>query len=237
VPLVHSLVQRAATLFSLEEWTTSSPFVARIWRTRSEPEPNFISVAASHWEIVVTTHRGVARLTIRGPETRATTVPIPQDAEFFGIDFSLGTFMPDLPPAGLVDRALTLPPAAPTSAWFGRTRWEVPTPETVDGFVARLVRDGVLIHDPLVAAALRGEANGRAPRTLERRVARATGLTRGTIRQIGRAGRAVEVLARGATPADAARHTGYADQAHLTRSLKRFVGQTPAQIAGSARAG
>ncbi|HKA04623.1 MAG TPA: hypothetical protein VKD67_09845, partial [Acidimicrobiales bacterium] len=138
-------MQRAATLFSLEEWTTSSSFVARTWRTRSEPEAAFISVAASHWAMVVTTVGGVARLTIRGPETRATTVPIPQDAEFFGIDFSLGTFMPDLPPAGLVDRAFTLPIATPTSAWFGGTRWEVPTPGSADGFIARLVRDGLLV--------------------------------------------------------------------------------------------
>jgi AraC-like DNA-binding protein len=28
-----------------------------------------------------------------------------------------------------------------------------------------------------------------------------------------------------------ARRAGYVDQPHLTRSLKRFVGQTPSQIA------
>jgi AraC-like DNA-binding protein len=33
---------------------------------------------------------------------------------------------------------------------------------------------------------------------------------------------------------DVARQAGYADQPHLTRSLKRFVGQTPSQIASSA---
>jgi AraC-like DNA-binding protein len=29
---------------------------------------------------------------------------------------------------------------------------------------------------------------------------------------------------------DAVYHTGYADQPQLTRSLKHFIGQTPAQI-------
>ncbi len=32
---------------------------------------------------------------------------------------------------------------------------------------------------------------------------------------------------------DAVELAGYADQAHLTRALRRFVGQTPAQIAGA----
>jgi AraC-like DNA-binding protein len=32
------------------------------------------------------------------------------------------------------------------------------------------------------------------------------------------------------SPLDAARLAGYADQPHLTRSLTRYVGQTPSQI-------
>ena len=65
-------------------------------------------------------------------------------------------------------------------------------------------------------------------------MARATGLTRGVIRQIRRAEAAAELLARGVPAVDAARRAGYADQPHLTRSLRRFVGQTPSQIAISA---
>ena len=79
-------------------------------------------MAATHWEMVVTRQRGSALLTVRGPETKATTVPIPEDAEFFGIQFSLGTFMPTLRPGQLVDRALTLPQA--TSTWGHRARHE-----------------------------------------------------------------------------------------------------------------
>ena len=56
------------------------------------------------------------------------------------------------------------------------------------------------------------------------------GLTRRTIRQIARAENAVEALGRGLSSPDAALQLGYADQAHLIRSLKRFIGQTPAQV-------
>ena len=112
-------LQRAAQLFALADWGSDSEFVDRAWSARSEPEPFFISVAASQWRLVVTTRHDRAQVTIRGPETRATITAIPDDAEFFGIAFSVGTFGPALPLDRLVDRTLTLPAA--TSARSGST--------------------------------------------------------------------------------------------------------------------
>jgi AraC-like DNA-binding protein len=223
-------VKRAAELFVIDEWGSDSGYVEKAWTSHSEPEPAFISVAVSRWQIVVTTHRDVTQLTVRGPETRATVTPIPADAEFFGIVFNLGTSMPAIPLARLVDRAVTLPAAAPNSVWLDGSRWEIPTPGNADVFVDRLVREGLVVRDSLVVESFQADVDGVATRTLQRRVARATGLTRGTIRQIARADKAVEALGRGLSPHQAAMRFGYADQAHLTRSLKRFIGQTPAQV-------
>jgi AraC-like DNA-binding protein len=226
-------MKRAVELFALKARSSRSSLVAQTWQARSEPEESFISVAATHWEMVVTRQRGAAHLTVRGPETRATAMPIPQDAEFFGIEFSAGTFMPDLPPGRLVDRTLTLPQVSDMSFWLDGSAWELPGPNNADLFVDRLARAGLLVHDPIVAEALHGDAAGLSTRSVERRVARGTGLTRGAIERIRRAERAVELLSQGAPPSDVARRTGYADQSHLTRSLRRLVGQTPSQIVGS----
>jgi len=230
-------MKRAVELFTFERRSSRSPMIEQTWQTRSEREESFISVAASHWEMVVTRQWGTARLTVRGPETKATTSPIPQDAEFFGIKFSLGTFMPCLPPGQLVDGSLTLPRATKKSFWLDGSGWEFPGTDNADVFVDRLVRAGLLVHDPVVSAALRGDVEGLSTRSVERRVSRATGLARGAIGQIRRAERAAELLCRGVSPRDVAAHVGYADQPHLTRSLKRFVGRTPSQIATSARGG
>jgi hypothetical protein len=204
--------------------------VEKAWRTHSEPEAAFMSIAASRWHIVVTTQRDVTQLTLRGPETRATVTPIPTGVEFFGFVFSLGTFMPAVPLARLVDRAVTLPAATPSSVWLDSSRWEIPTPGNADVFVDRLVRQGLIVRDPFVAESFQDDVEGVATRTLQRRVARATGLTRSMIRQIARAEKAVEALGKGVSAPDAALLLGYADQAHLIRSLKRFIGQTPTQI-------
>jgi hypothetical protein len=233
---------RAAELFTLDTQASDSRLVEASWRTRSEPEASFISVAATHWEMVVTRQRGATQVTVRGPETRATIVPIPQDAEFFGIQFTLGTFMPGLPPGELVDRSVTLPLATSTSFRFDGSPWDVPGPDDVDDFVDGLVHAGLVVHDPVAAAAVADgveaavgeDVDGLSSRSVERRVARATGLTQGLIRRIRRAERAVELLSVGVSAPDAAHRAGYSDQSHLIRSLKRFVGQTPSQVAASA---
>ncbi|HZA87916.1 MAG TPA: helix-turn-helix domain-containing protein [Acidimicrobiales bacterium] len=142
--------------------------------------------------------------------------------------------MPTLQPGRLVDRALTLPQETSTSFWLNGSAWELPGPDNADVFIDRLVRAGLLVHDPVASAALQGDVEGLSTRSVQRRVSRATGLTRGAIRQIRRAERAVELLSRGVSAPDVARRAGYADQPHLTRSFKRFVGQTPSQIVTSA---
>jgi Helix-turn-helix domain len=223
-------MDRATRLFRFEVSRPDSSYAQRVWRTTSEPVEAFISVADCHWEMVVTRQRGRTSLTVHGPETRATAAPIPEGAEFFGIQFRLGAFMPGLPVGRLVDGSLTLPAATGRSFWLNGAAWEYPTYEDADVFLRRLAGQGLLVRDAVVGEALEGHARDRSERSVQRRVLRATGLTQGTIRQIERALRAAELLERGVPIVDTVALAGYADQAHLTRSLRRFVGQTPGQI-------
>ncbi|WP_255552919.1 AraC family transcriptional regulator [Ktedonobacter sp. SOSP1-85] len=63
------------------------------------------------------------------------------------------------------------------------------------------------------------------------RFLRATGLPLRTLQAIKRAQHAVNLLQQGVSVLDMVEEAGYFDQPHLTRMLKRFIGQTPAQIA------
>ena len=99
----------------------------------------------------------------------------------------------------------------------------------------RLVRDGVLVQDPIVKAALEGRPQGLSPRTLRHRFLRATGLSQSRIRGIERAARAAALLRRGVSIPEAVREEGYFDQPHLSRSLKRWVGHTPAQLVAASK--
>jgi hypothetical protein len=216
--------------FTFDARPSDSPFVDGVWRTQSEGGGSFISVAESHWGMVVTKSQGKTILTIRGPETRAMPAPVPEDAEFFGIIFKLGTFMPHLPNSTLVDDELHLPETASRSVWLNSTAWQLPDFENADTFVDRLVREGLLVQDPIVDVVLQGHATDLSPRSLQRRFLRATGLTHGALCQIERARQAAALLAKGVSILDTVELAGYADQPHLTRSLKRLLGQTPAQL-------
>src|ERR671910_2294507 len=182
--------------------------------------------------MVITTLDGKTMITTRGPETKASEADFPADAEFFGIIFKLGTFMPHLPVKTLLDRQdATLPEASSSSFWLHGSAWELPTFENADVFVGRLIRQGILVRDPVVEAATQGHALDMSIRSLQYRFLQATGLSYKTIQQIERARSAVSLLERGTAISDAAFELGYFDQAHLSNSLKRFIGRTPAQIA------
>jgi hypothetical protein len=217
--------------FTFEERPSDSSYVQSIWRTQSERSASFISTAAIHWEMVWMRYRGKKTLVVRGPETKATQAPVPADAEWLGITFKLGTFMPDFPPGSLLDRHdVNLPGATGKSFWLCGSTWEFPTFENADTFVMRLAREGLLAHDPLVDAVRQGCPQPWSIRSIQYRFLRATGLTQNMIHQIERARRAAALLASGRPILDTVYETGYFDQSHLTHGLKRFIGQTPAQI-------
>jgi hypothetical protein len=203
---------------------SDSPFVEKVWRSHSERADTFLSVAASHFEMVVTRSRGNTSLTLRGPETRATTVECPAEGEWLGIRFKLGTFMPRLTPGRLRDRKdVTLPDASSRSFWLNGSAWEYPDFENAETFVARLVREGIITRDTWVAAAVQGQPSAQSLRSTQRHFLHATG-------QIERARYATNLLRQGVSILDAVHEAGYFDQAHLTRSLGHLIGQTPVEI-------
>ncbi len=217
--------------FVFDARSVNSSFVETIWHTESEHAGTFTSTAASNWEMVIATINGKTLITARGPETKASQADFPADAEFFGITFKLGTFMPHLPLKTLLDRNdTTLPLVSNNSFWLHGSAWELPTFENAEVFVNRLIRQGILARDPVVEAVIQGYTPKISIRSLQYRFREATGLTHKTIQQIERAFRAVSLLEQGTSILDTAFKLGYFDQAHLTNSLKRFLGKTPAQI-------
>jgi methylphosphotriester-DNA--protein-cysteine methyltransferase len=87
----------------------------------------------------------------------------------------------------------------------------------------------------VVGASLQGQLKDLSLSTIQRRFLRATGVRQSTARQIERARHATLLLQQGVSILDATLEAGYFDQAHLTRSLKHFIGQTPAQILHKSR--
>ena len=219
-----------------EDRASDSPFVERVWRCHSEGAAPFLSIAASRCELVVSRLGDKVTMTVRGPETRATPLgDSPEDGEWLGILLKLGTFLPLLPPTTLVDAEVNLPVVSRRSFSLSGYAWQLPDYDNADTFVDWLVRKDLLARDPVVDAALQEQLQDRDLRTIQRRFLRATGLTQSAVRQIERARYATHLLQQGVSILDTVLEAGYFDQPHLTRSLKYFIGQTPAQILQKSR--
>lgn len=213
-----------------EHRPSDSPYVHQVWRSRASGVARMTSIATSHWELVFWRHDGGSFAAVRGPETAASSADVPDGSESFGITFAHGTSMPHLPPARLVDSALESPYADAGTFVLGGAEWLLPDFDSAEQFVARLVRAGAVVRDPLVHEVVTGAPAEVGTRSVQRRVAAATGLTQGSIRQIERARQAALLLGEGVAPLDVVNRLGYYDQPHLARSLSRFIGRTATEL-------
>lgn len=213
---------------------SDSPYIERVWRCHSERGGMFVSVATSHWDFVVTRVNGALTATLKGPETKAREVFCPPDGEWLGIRLKAGTFIPQLPLRRLVDSDFDLPSGARSFRLDGRM-WQYPSFENAETFIDRLARAGLVARDAAVAAALDGDAQALSRRSAQRHFVHATGMSHAALRQIERARHATNLLRGGASIGDTVEEAGFFDQAHLTRSVGRLIGLTPAQIARDER--
>jgi hypothetical protein len=213
-----------------EDRPSDSPYIHRVWRSHASGVARMTSIATSNWELVFWRHEGALHAAVRGPETTVSSVDVDDGAESWGITFAHGSSMPHLPPARLVDSALESPHATATTFLLRGDEWLIPGFDSAEQFVARLVREGVVVRDPLVDEVVAGGLPEVGTRSVQRRVAAATGLTQGGIRQIERARQAAILLAEGLAPLEVVNRLGYYDQPHLARSLQRFIGRTATEL-------
>jgi hypothetical protein len=214
----------------IEQRPSASPYVARVWRSRSDDVARMMAVATPRWSLVFWEQAGQMYGAVQGPASKARHAPVPKDATFFGIDFALGTTMPHLPVSRLVDGYAEIPDATRTSFWLGGSAWRLPGYDNAEAFVGRLAREGVVDHDPLVADVVRGTEPDVSDRTVQRRFLAATGFTRSAVRQIDRARQAAVLLRQGVPTAEVVHRLGYFDQPHLAHSLTRFIGRTATSL-------
>ena len=213
--------------FEYEDKPSRSRFVDIIWRTHDTSDGTYLAAADACWDMIFIRSVHGNRALLSGPSSKITPVLYSAGNRNFGIRFHRGSFLTHVPTTTMVDITEALPMPTPESFLLAGSEWPMPTYETADDFVVELERRGLLSDDPLVNAALRGDEPAASVRSVQRHVSHVTGLTSNRIRQIVRAREAAERLRRGDSILDVTHDLGYADQAHLTRDLKRLTGYTP----------
>ena len=214
-----------------ERRPSDSPYVESITHGHTESDGSAVRPAENCWHMVFVRTNGRSLPLVVGPWTTSGAATWKEGAEILWIKFRLGAFMPHLATRDFLNSETILPEARRQSFLLKGSSWQFPDYENVETFIDRLVREEVLVRDPVVNAALQEQTKEMSSRTLRHHFLRATGLTQSHIRQTERAQQAAALLEQGIPIVDAVYELGYFDQPHLTRSLKQFIGYTPAQIA------
>jgi hypothetical protein len=210
---------------------STSPFVECVWRCQSRTGGPFLSMAEGNIELVIARLPGFLAVTLRGPVSKGSLYECPPDGEWLAIRFRLGTYLPRIPTAALIDHQdVQLPVLTNGRFWFGDLTWEIPDYENAEVFVDRLARAGVIARSHATDAAVEGDVDWMSQRSVQRHFRRVTGMTFSSYQQIQRARHAASLLTSGSSILDATSAAGYFDQAHLTRSVKHLIGMIPARL-------
>ncbi len=218
-----------------EDRLSGSELVESIWHTIAEEAGRYLAVADASWDFLIVRQRGQTQIHVAGAATAVAPITYEVGTEYIGIRMRVGTYMPHWPASDLVDSMHLLQCAGRDTFWMQDETLPLPDYNTVEPFIERLVRKGLLEQDPVIAAYLEGEAPGSL-RSLQRRYLRATGMSPSYHQVIERARKAQDLLLKGQSILDTVFELGYSDQPHLTKALKRYLGQTPGQLARAAQA-
>jgi len=211
---------------------SDSPLVETIMHGYTVDVGTLTRPAEAHWHMVLSKRPETTELLLVGPWSSAGKINVEPDGEVLWIRFKVGVYMPHLLTRKLLDVETPLPGASGSNFWLKGTTWEFPDYENTDTFLNRMVREELIVLDPVVDRALHDKQLDVSPRTVRHRFLQTTGMSQNQIYQVQRAWQA-EALLRQRTPIlDVVETAGYYDQPHLTRSLKQFIGFTPTQIQG-----
>lgn len=216
--------------FTYQERLSDSPFVETIWQTQSESAGQYMVAADGSWDILVIKQGGDTQISAVGAASQAAPLFYEPGIQFLGIRFKIGTYIPQMPGNHMLDSMSMFPRATQNSFWFHDAMLRLPDFDNVETFISHLTRNGLLKNDDLVEAALQGDMPYASLRSVQRHFLKTTGLSLSYIQYIERARQAADLLQQGVSILDTVHTLGYTDQAHLTKALKRLIGQTPAQI-------
>lgn len=221
-----------ASIVEEEERVADSPLVASIRRVRYRANTREMVLPDGSWDLLFMRPAGGPMIAV---QTGQIVAPLQADHEpgdeLLVVAFKPEVYLPRLPGHKTFQLGVARPVERDRSFWIDSERLEIPSFDNVEHLVAAMARKGLIERDPVVARALQGNSQRLDERSIQRHFAAVTGMSFKGFQQISRAREAARLLRSGRSPSQVAAELAFTDQAHMTHSLKRFLGQTPAQLA------
>ncbi|MEU0265761.1 AraC family transcriptional regulator [Nocardioides sp. NPDC006303] len=213
-----------------EEHHPDSPVLECVWQARATRDERYLVPAVEYWDLWFAREPdGKLRAGLAGPTLGHRWIRSTIGEHSWGIQLKAHAVLPGVSKQLLLGGEQQLVVEA-GHVILAQHAVSFPEFDDLESFTDRLLELDVLRGDNDVRRMLSGDDAGYSERQRQRRVRAATGLTRKQIEQLSRAREAFALLLQGVPPIECAARCGFADQAHLIRSLRVFHGQTPAQV-------
>jgi hypothetical protein len=203
---------------------STHPLIKTVWQSKNITDGTYLATPDRSWDLIAMTHQdGRRQMMLTGQATKPTYVPYEAGTSSVVISFTPSAYLPSHPGTSLVDSFEFLPTVDEDHFRLAEYTFAFPSFNTAEELVEQMVEKGILKSDPVIDGTLQAHSD----RTKQRHYTETTGMSRKSLEQIERAQQAVILLQKGRRPADAAVDSGYSDQPHLTKSLKKIMGISP----------
>jgi hypothetical protein len=166
-----------------------------------------------------------AEVVVRGPETKPRSEILLPGYTWIGIRLRPGVQLKNFPVQQLTDRFQTLPADSSGQFQFEGTLQQFPSFNNVEQLIKQMHGLGYLTQDDQDFP-----QQDVSSKSYSRFVKRSTGLSPYKLQQLKRITEALRLLRQGLPAVSVASELGFADQAHLTRAAKQFLGHTPKEL-------
>lgn len=199
-----------------------------VWTIRAAVIMERIVPADPCTSIILVQSNASAEVIIRGPETAPRSEILLPGYTWIGIRLRPGVQIKNFPAQQLTNSFRILPANSDGQFQFEASVLHFPSFSNAEQLITQMRNLGYVSGKSL---------NGKEPpervmssKSYYRFVRRSTGLSPYKLHQLQRMSEALGLLRKGIPAATVASELGFADQAHLTRAAKQFLGYTPKEL-------
>lgn len=216
--------------FTGQRRLSDSPYIESVWEGTAFSSGVHLTAADGTIDLTLLTRRGVTRLLLSGPTSRAQATVFEAGDKVLAMRLRSGVHLPFMTGTELTDVNRILDSAGGRRFWLQNTTVLFPDFDNVETFAEHLAKNGLLERDIVIEDALAQKSRHLSLRTIQRHFLAATGLTLNHVLQIKRAEQARGLLTSERTLTRLAYEAGYSNPGHMTNAFKYFFGKTPSAL-------
>jgi hypothetical protein len=202
--------------------------IASVWSCNaSEITPRTV-LADPCISIIFVKRNNSAKVVLRGPETKPRNEHYMPGDTWLGVRLRPGVRLKNFPTEQYIDCSRALPAGSDGRFLFEGTLLEFPDFDNAEQLIEQMRDLGYINGKALDSHEF--PKQGMSPKTYSRFIKRSTGLSPYKLQQLQRIAEVFRLLQQGMPPATIASELGFADQAHLHRAAKQFLGHTPKEL-------